>query len=174
MDKRIHSSIAFLGCALASLGCAREERRFDELAALAAPARRVTTARASARFQSYEHNAWSVAEGKRSYTWFNCAGCHAQGGGGEGPALIDRDWRYGSTPQDIYETIVNGRPNGMPSYAGKLTEQQVWQLVAYVRALGGMVRLDVQPGRSDALSGRPPEVMLEHQGASDMSAAGSP
>ena len=33
-----------------------------------------------------------------------------------GPALIDRRWTYGSEPGDIYDTIVQVRPNGMPAF----------------------------------------------------------
>jgi cytochrome c oxidase cbb3-type subunit 3 len=49
---------------------------------------------------------------------------------------------------------VEGRPNGMPAFEGKLTDQQVWQLVAYVRSLSGQLRKDVEPGRSDSMSAR--------------------
>ena len=30
-------------------------------------------------------NAYELSQGKRLYTWFNCEGCHADGGGGLGP-----------------------------------------------------------------------------------------
>jgi cytochrome c oxidase cbb3-type subunit 3 len=113
----------------------------------------------------YDGNAWAISEGKRYFVWFNCNGCHFQGGGGAGAPLMDARWRYGAEPERIYTSIVQGRPNGMPAYRGKIPEQQVWQLVAYVRSVAGLVRLDVAPGRSDSLSGRPPEVMLRHRGA---------
>ena len=69
----------------------------------------------------------------------------------------------GSEPERLYASIVGGRPNGMPSFRGKIPEQQVWQLVAYLRSLGGLVRLDVAPGRSDNLNGHPSEAMLRHR-----------
>src|SRR6476661_809836 len=75
----------------------------------------------------YANNAWAMSEGKRLYTWFNCVGCHAHGGGGIGPALMDDKWIYGARPDQIYATIVQGRPNGMPSFAGKIPDQQLWQ-----------------------------------------------
>ena len=40
-------------------------------------------------------NAYELSQGKRLYDWFNCSGCHADGGGASGPALIDGWWRYG-------------------------------------------------------------------------------
>ena len=30
-------------------------------------------------------NAFAIAEGGRLYQWFNCVGCHSNGGGGIGP-----------------------------------------------------------------------------------------
>ena len=30
----------------------------------------------------YQENAWGMAEGKRLFSFFNCVGCHANGGGG--------------------------------------------------------------------------------------------
>lgn len=99
----------------------------------------------------YADNAWGIAQGKRLYAWFNCVGCHAHGGGGMGPPLMDSTWIYGGEAEDIYATIVEGRPNGMPSFGGVITEDQVWQLVAYVQAMGGRVRQDAAPGRADSM-----------------------
>src|ERR1044071_3848683 len=45
-----------------------------------------------------ETNAYAIAEGKRLYTQLNCVGCHANGGGGMGPPLMDDKWIYGSAP----------------------------------------------------------------------------
>ena len=78
------------------------------------------------------------SEGQRLFGWYNCAGCHANGGGGMGPPLMDDEWIYGSSPENIYTTIVQGRPNGMPSFAGKIPTPQVWMLVAYVRSLSAL------------------------------------
>jgi cytochrome c oxidase cbb3-type subunit III len=83
----------------------------------------------------YEGDPQMIAEGKRLYSWFNCVGCHFHGGGGIGPALIDGDWIYGPHPANIYESIVKGRPNGMPAFQGKLPDNDVWKIVAYVQAL---------------------------------------
>ena len=82
----------------------------------------------------YEGSAYAVGEGKRLYSAYNCVGCHAHGGGAIGPALMDAEWIYGSRPEQIYSDIVQGRPNGMPSFAGKIPDYQVWELVAYVRS----------------------------------------
>ena len=37
----------------------------------------------------------------------------------------------------IFDTIVKGRPRGMPTWGGRIPENQIWQIVAYVRSLSG-------------------------------------
>jgi cytochrome c oxidase cbb3-type subunit 3 len=105
----------------------------------------------------YASNAYHVAQGKRWYAAFNCNGCHFNGGGGSGPALMDDRWIYGSRIENIVETIREGRPNGMPSFRGKVTDEQIWELAAYVQSLSGQVASDVAPGRNDDLLPHPPE-----------------
>jgi cytochrome c oxidase cbb3-type subunit 3 len=65
----------------------------------------------------------------------NCTGCHFNGGGGMGPALMSGHWRYGGRIEQIYESIAQGRPNGMPSWQFVLQPQQMWDLAAYVKSL---------------------------------------
>jgi cytochrome c oxidase cbb3-type subunit 3 len=164
--------------ALALCACEREMRRFDtppdnsshaeqprNSALQPAEARSDPVRLPAGNGEGYEENAYSVAQGKRLYRWYNCSGCHAQGGGGMGPALTDDQWRYGSEPAQIFSTIVQGRPNGMPSFGGHLSEDQVWQLTAYVRSMSGQLRKDVAPGRADSLQGREPEVARDREPA---------
>lgn len=100
----------------------------------------------------YEANAYAISEGQRLYHWFNCAGCHSEGGGGIGPAFMDSVWIYGSSPQNIHESIVEGRPNGMPSWGGHIPDDQIWELAAYVRSLGGLEPQVLVPPRTESLS----------------------
>src|SRR3954469_3401754 len=100
----------------------------------------------------YEESAYAVSEGQRLFGQYNCSGCHFHGGGGIGPPLMDADWIYGSDPQNIRATILEGRPNGMPSFRGKIPDAQVWEIVAYVRSLSGLLPKDISPGRSDHMS----------------------
>ncbi|MFN2564447.1 MAG: cytochrome c [Gemmatimonadaceae bacterium] len=166
---RYGAPLAVVGALVASPGCKREERRFRELPPAASaltnvvmsplnPGAGVVTVSTK---HPYEGNAWAVSQGKRLFNWMNCVGCHSNGGGGIGPPLMDDEWIYGSDPANIFSTIVQGRPNGMPAFRGKLTNDQVWQLVAYVRAMGGIPGADVRPGRSDHMSGPPVEQGLE-------------
>jgi cytochrome c oxidase cbb3-type subunit 3 len=153
------------------VACEREERRYKELPASAARPESTAVsdlvlggpAEHQLVLSPYQENAYGIAEGKRLYTAFNCNGCHAQGGGGIGPALMDEKWIYGSSPDQIYSTIAQGRPNGMPSFARLVPSQQIWQLVAYVQTLSMQVPRDAAPSRSDDLNGIKPELRLEHK-----------
>jgi cytochrome c oxidase cbb3-type subunit 3 len=83
----------------------------------------------------YEGDARAIQEGRRMYRWMNCKGCHGEGGGGIGPTLWDDQWRYGGRGIDIAQSILYGRPDGMPAFAGHIPEDQVWRIVAYVQSL---------------------------------------
>jgi cytochrome c oxidase cbb3-type subunit III len=152
-------------------GCERESRTFKELPAASARSNavRLTTLQPgepqppSDALSPYQKNAFGISEGKRLYQAMNCNGCHAQGGGGIGPALMDDKWIYGADPEQIESSILQGRPNGMPSFAGHLTDQQVWQLVAYVQSLSGMVPEDAASGRDDDLAAKKPEMRKERE-----------
>jgi cytochrome c oxidase cbb3-type subunit 3 len=97
----------------------------------------------------YDHNAYDIAQGKRLFSWFNCTGCHSNGGGGMGPALMDDSWTYGSEMPQIAATIRDGRPNGMPAFGRMVPQEQIWQLAAYVRSMGRNVPKGAAPGRND-------------------------
>ena len=115
----------------------------------------------------YEENAYALSEGKRLFSSYNCNGCHAQGGGGMGPPLMDDEWIYGGRPEQIFSTIVEGRPNGMPSFRNKVPDFQVWQLSAYERSMSGQVPKDAAPSRPDHLQGKPPESTTEREPVKD-------
>jgi cytochrome c oxidase cbb3-type subunit 3 len=83
-----------------------------------------------------EGGAAAAQRGMKAFNAFNCVGCHmGNGGGGMGPALSQRAFTYGSEPANIYLTIVQGRPNGMPAWGSVLPNEIVWDLVAYVRSI---------------------------------------
>jgi cytochrome c oxidase cbb3-type subunit 3 len=70
----------------------------------------------------------------------NCAGCHAYNGKGNmGPDLTDTYWRYGGLPVEIYKSIGEGRPQGMPAWGAALPPEDIWKLVAYIESFGGSV-----------------------------------
>jgi cytochrome c oxidase cbb3-type subunit 3 len=153
-------------------GCDRERRPFDDLGAAAGRPRSATETPHQAGpiapdpqvSNPYLGNAWAIGEGKRLFTYYNCTGCHAHGGGAIGPPLMDDEWIYGYQPHDVYRSIVDGRPNGMPAYGGKVPEYQVWQLAAYVDSMSGQVPIDAAPGRSDQMQATPAEMLRPFQG----------
>jgi cytochrome c oxidase cbb3-type subunit 3 len=160
-----------LGCAVLAPACERENRAFSGTPEPQprieeqSPLRPGQSATAASGGQSpYNGNAWAISEGKRLFTHFNCAGCHANGGGGIGPALMDDEWIYGFDAANIFATIVEGRPDGMPTFRGKITEDQIWQIVAYVESMSGHSPIDSLPGRSDHMSARTPENLTEAAG----------
>lgn len=104
-------------------------------------------------------SAYDVSEGKRLYKWYNCNTCHANGGGDIGPPLMDDKWIYGAEPRNIYADIVEGRPNGMPSFRGKIPDEQVWQIVAYIRSMSGHVPIYAPSSRDDHIADKPAETL---------------
>lgn len=87
------------------------------------------------RAAPYYNNAEAVQHGMQLFKQFNCAGCHFNGGGGIGPPLMDDNWIYGGRIDQIYNSLYQGRPNGMPVWGGKIPEQQLWEIAAYVRSM---------------------------------------
>jgi len=155
-----------LGIALAA--CEREDRSFrpkpvasetDEKVALAplSPGPSSPTVYTSGKGQEFENNAYHLSQGKQLYKWFNCVGCHGNGGGGSGPALMDDIWLYGGSIENVVHTIREGRPNGMPSFRGKIPDDQIWEIAAYVRSMSGNAPKDAAPSRDDQMHPHPSE-----------------
>lgn len=167
----LSSLIALLLLALFFVSCEREQRNFRS----APPAARVDTVTLSGiqPGQAYtpvqtkntaEYKSYDLSQGKQLYEQYNCSGCHFHGGGGIGPPLMDDKWIYGADPQNIFQTVVEGRPNGMPSFRGKIPDSQVWQIVAYVRSMSGQVPKDVSLSRSDEMNSQSePEQLIERE-----------
>jgi len=79
----------------------------------------------------------------------HCSQCH--GAGGQGaiggyPNLLDDAWLWGGTVEAIHQTIVHGiryeddpdtRFSQMPAYGDILSDEEIDQLVQYVRSLSG-------------------------------------
>jgi cytochrome c oxidase cbb3-type subunit 3 len=162
--KTIVLAVFFIASGLI-LSCEREERGFR----VKTPdsnrinSKQVTTFQAGelaptpVTENEYEDNALALSQGKQLFSQMNCVGCHAHGGGAIGPPLMDDKWIYGSQPEQIFATIVEGRPNGMPSFRNKLPDYQIWQLTAYVRSMSGQAPKDAAPGCNDDMQMKTPE-----------------
>jgi cytochrome c oxidase cbb3-type subunit 3 len=84
----------------------------------------------------YEGNAAVAANGAKLFVGYNCVDCHgADGSGAMGPSLADGRWHFGGSPGEVFESIYQGRPEGMPAWGSVLSPDQVWTLVTYVRSL---------------------------------------
>jgi cytochrome c oxidase cbb3-type subunit 3 len=115
------------------------------------------------RAAPYYDNAEAVNTGKRLFSQYNCSGCHSNGGGGMGPSLMDDEWIYGDRLEQIHDTLVEGRPNGMPSWGGKVPDEQLWQIAAYVRSMSLPQTLAAQNGPTPSQSPAP----VPHEAAQD-------
>lgn len=86
----------------------------------------------------------SIARGKQFYL-IHCVECHDQDGKGLGrrdfngtqPAdLTDPDaWMHGVSAEAIFSSIREGTKDDMPPFKDRLQDQQIWQVVNFVRSL---------------------------------------
>jgi putative copper resistance protein D len=100
------------------------------------------------RRPSTAYTATSVAAGHALYRE-HCASCHGVSGGGDGPAArglprppADLRARHTAdhTAGDLFWWLTHGIPKGgMPAFGDRLSEEQRWDLVNLVRAIGASV-----------------------------------
>ncbi len=80
----------------------------------------------------------AIEQGHDMFVNMNCAGCHGYDlKGGMGPDLTDTYWRYGGSPADVYKSIFEGRPQGMPAWGRSIPPAMIWKVVAYIESKGG-------------------------------------
>lgn len=69
------------------------------------------------------------AAAKASYAEY-CAGCHGE----QMQAFVDRKWKYGKEDEDLFKAIKIGyTEDGMPSYDTTFTDEEIYDLVAYIQ-----------------------------------------
>ena len=105
----------------------------------------------------FRGTAGKVKEGADLFVSYNCMDCHgADGSGAMGPSLQDGRWHFGGTPGDVFQSIYEGRPDGMPSWGGRIADDQIWRLVTYVQTLdkGHAVTTENFTGKTVDRSGR--------------------
>jgi cytochrome c oxidase cbb3-type subunit 3 len=75
--------------------------------------------------------------GERLFVTY-CAQCHGSDAGGTKgfPNLTDNDWLYGGEPEQIKQSIMEGRNGVMP--AGLLAGEEAKDVAHYVRSLSGL------------------------------------
>jgi len=104
---------------------------------------------AAAPVNPFENNREAIQDGEAAFNQ-NCTMCHgARGAGGElGPALAS-GWRNDSRGSDaqLFNTIKKGiRGTAMPAWDGKLMDDQIWKIAAYIRVLRGTAIDNPLPG----------------------------
>jgi cytochrome c-L len=87
----------------------------------------------------YDGNAEAIADGKSLYT-SNCQLCHSdtlQGGAFGAPSLIDDKVRHSRVVDDIgmFEVIYGGGAGAMAGFKGRLAQDQILKVIAYVRSM---------------------------------------
>ena len=165
------ASAAVVACLLFLTACERENRHLSDPPESGPRAPLLSDLRPGAsppspddpRDAAYDGNATHIANGQRYFQAFNCNGCHFNGGGGIGPALMDDKWRYGGKTEQIAASILQGRPNGMPAFRDKIPEQQVWEIAAYVRSLSGNADKLAAPSRAEGMRSIPPINNIDRQ-----------
>jgi cytochrome c oxidase cbb3-type subunit III len=88
----------------------------------------------------YADDSSAADEGRQLFVAMNCTGCHGfeAKAGLMAPQLTDNYWRYGGSDADVFNSIYEGRAKGMPAWGTVLSHKQIWELVSYIRSLGGM------------------------------------
>jgi mono/diheme cytochrome c family protein len=77
-----------------------------------------------------------AVQGRQLFIEYNCYGCHGGlAGGAMGPSLRDTTWKFGGTDSMIYHSIHDGRPMGMPPWAGRLNDRQIGAIIEYIHSM---------------------------------------
>lgn len=132
MRRAIYSLVALLAIQLSSLSVATASAQGN------AEAKKIKNPVAS--------SAQSIAAGQATYAKM-CRFCHGDKAEGNGkmapkgsnpPNLTDAEWKFGDTDGEIFTVLQNGTPPNfvMKGYKGKVPDQELWNIVNYLRSLG--------------------------------------
>lgn len=87
-----------------------------------------------------EHDATLAAEGATLFA-DNCSACHGEQGMGDrtqgAPNLTDAIWLYGGDRDTVKQTVTYARFGVMPPWTGRLSEDEIRAVAAYVHSRGG-------------------------------------
>ena len=93
---------------------------------------------AEAQISTLQDDPSIMASAKRVYDR-NCAVCHGYDAAGQAslfPNLVDNEWQWGGSPEEVEVTIRAGRTAAMVGWEQILGEEGVRNVAGYVRALG--------------------------------------
>jgi len=89
----------------------------------------------SVAIKEYSGDKKAIKEGKDIYA-NTCAPCHnADATGGIGPNLTTATMKFGSTQKNIYTSIAEGRPNGMPAFLPQIGSEKISKVAAFLESL---------------------------------------
>ncbi len=96
-----------------------------------------------------------VREGRKTYLRL-CQYCHGADGRAqanpdfEAPSLrAPGEWRYGSSDGELFVSVRDGAGHDMPPFGKQLDDEQVWQLVQFIRSIGPEESRPAPPGRDE-------------------------
>jgi mono/diheme cytochrome c family protein len=85
---------------------------------------------AAARSYTYDDNG-NATNGRKVFLRENCYTCHGgRGGGGMCPSLRENP----PDESDVRHAVEDGTPSGMPSFAGRVSRQEMADLAAYFQS----------------------------------------
>lgn len=106
-----------------------------DLKAAQKPAAGTATAEASEAKNPYAGNREAEEEGEKIFNE-NCRSCHGENGaGGFGPKLATTAHKFGGSDADLFTSVAEGRPGGMPAFLPPLGKDRIWKAVTYIRHL---------------------------------------
>ncbi len=121
-------------------------------AALRGAAERPAPEEAKELRNTVAYSAGAAREGSKTYLRL-CQYCHGADGRAqanpdfEAPSLREPgEWRYGATDGELFVSIRYGAGHDMPPFGKQLDDEQIWQLVHYVRSIGPK---DLRPVAAD-------------------------
>ncbi len=128
-----------LGSFSGSSGWTSDQRYQQEIAAGEKSVKAVYAQFANLSPEQLTENAQAMGMAQRLFL-NNCAQCHGSDArGSKGfPNLTDKDWLHGGKPENIIETVTNGRVANMPALGAAVgNSDDVRDLANYVLSLSG-------------------------------------
>ncbi len=99
----------------------------------------------------FRGDADAIAAGQKTFSGI-CAACHGpEGLGNIGPNLMDDEWLHGTTEDEVFDVVFNGRQSPdqwkqnpakgpMPAHGGMLGAEGVWKVLAFLESKNSTIK----------------------------------
>ena len=88
--------------------------------------------------KSEKHETHVEEKADKNYQTY-CSGCH----GGKMDAFVDRKWKYGNSPENLYKSIKNGYVDGgMPAFEKTFSDKEIKDLTERFKEIGFKITLE--------------------------------